>query len=182
MRDTSRSPVGDTLMDRIDLKLLAALQADGGQTNQALADAVGLSASSCLRRVERLKADGVIRATVALVDPAALGRPLTAIIEVELERHGTALSDFLTLARAEPAATHVYAVTGESDAILILRLVDMEELNAFCDRLLRDDHYVSRFRTLFVMQTTKESTAIAPAPALSRKAAPDARTAATRRK
>lgn len=167
-------------MDKIDLKLLAALQTDGSQTNQALADAVGLSPSSCLRRVERLKAEGVIRATVALVDPAALGRPLTAIIEVELARHGTALTDFLALARIEPAATHVYAVTGESDAILILRLVDMDELNAFCDRLLRDDHYVTRFRTLFVMQTTKESTAIAPGLALSRKAGPKGRRPATR--
>lgn len=169
-------------MDRIDLKLLAALQADGGQTNQALADAVGLSPSSCLRRVERLKAEGVIRSTVTLVDPAALGRPLTALIEVELARHGAALSDFLALARAEPAATHVYAVTGDSDAVLILRLADMDELNALCDRLLRDEHFVTRFRTLIVMQTAKESTAIVAGPGMARKAGPREPAPARRRR
>ena len=154
-------------LDRIDLKLLAALQRDGGQTNQALAGSVGLSASSCLRRVERLKAAGVIRSTIVLVDPAALGRPLTAIVEVELERHGSALREFLALAQVEPAITHAYAVTGEVDVVLVLRLVDMNEFNALYERLFSDDLRVSRFWTSFVMQTAKESTVIEADPALS---------------
>lgn len=148
-------------MDRLDLKLLAALQADGGRTNAALAEEVGLSPSSCLRRVRRLKRTGIIRKTVTLVDPNALDRGLTAIVEVELERHGDRrMRDFIAQARSERAVTHVYAVTGEVDVILMLRLVDMAEYQDLCERLFHNDGNVARFRTLFVMETAKEETAI----------------------
>lgn len=148
-------------MDRLDLKLLAALQKDASRTNAALAEEVGLSPSSCLRRVQRLKAKGVIRRTVALIDPAVLGRGLMAIVEVELERHGSQqIRAFLNIARAEAAVTHAYAVSGEIDVILIMRLIDMNEFHHVCERLFRDDKNIARFRTLFVMQTAKEETAI----------------------
>lgn len=148
-------------MDRLDLKLLAALQADGGRTNAALAEEAGLSPSSCLRRVRRLRKAGIIRKTVALVDPKALNRGLTAIVEVELERHGDhRMRGFIAKARAERAVTHVYAVTGEVDVVLILRLVDMAEYQDLCERLFRNDANVARFRTLFVMEAAKEDTAI----------------------
>lgn len=151
-------------MDRLDLKILAALQADASRTNAALADEVGLSPSSCLRRVQRLQATGVIRKTVALVDPGALGRGLAAIVEVELERHGDQrMRAFLAGARTEPAVTHAYAVTGEVDVVLMLRLVDMAEYQGVCERLFRDDANVARFRTLFVMDAAKEETAVPPA-------------------
>lgn len=148
-------------MDRLDLKLLAALQKDASRTNAALAEEVGLSPSSCLRRIQRLKANGVIKRTVALIDPAAVGRVLRAIVEVELERHGAHhMRTFLAHAKSEPAVTHAYAVSGEVDVVLMLRLHDMEEFHDLCERLFRDDNNVARFRTLFVMQMAKEETGV----------------------
>ncbi len=67
-------------MDRIDRKLLNLLQSDASRTNVEMADAVGLSASSCLRRVQRLHKSGVIDRIVAILNPAKAGRVLKALV------------------------------------------------------------------------------------------------------
>jgi len=60
-------------LDQIDLRIVAVLQEDASIENQELARLVHLSPAPCLRRVRRLKEDGVIKQTVALIDPARLG-------------------------------------------------------------------------------------------------------------
>ncbi|OCK58030.1 Lrp/AsnC family transcriptional regulator [Bradyrhizobium sp. LMTR 3] len=148
-------------MDKIDRKLLNLLQNDASRTNAELADLVGLSPSSCLRRVRRLKQGGVIDRVVALLSPAKAGRGMKAIVTVELERHGEQyMRDFLGLAAKESAVTQAYSVSGETDAVLMLRLRDMEEFDAICERLFRDRTNVARFYTMFVIRTAKEATAI----------------------
>ena len=74
-------------LDRIDLLLLAELQRAGRQTNAELAERVNLSASACLRRVQRLERDGVIAGYRAEVDPERLGLGLQAFVRVQLGRH-----------------------------------------------------------------------------------------------
>ncbi|WP_110670751.1 Lrp/AsnC family transcriptional regulator [Salinicola halophilus] len=148
-------------MDRLDKRILEALQRDASRTNLAIAEAVGLSPSSCLRRIRRLRADGMIDRTVAILDPARTERRLKALVNVELARHGDRqVRQFLALATAEPAVMSAYAVTGESDVILMLRLVDMAEFDALCERLFRDQTNVARFFTAVVTRTAKEETAI----------------------
>ena len=79
-------------LDDIDWALLAALQTDAGQSNQALAERLHLSPPTTLRRVRRLREAGLIAREVALLDEdrlAALqGHGLTAIAEVSLDRQG----------------------------------------------------------------------------------------------
>lgn len=148
-------------MDRLDLRLLEALQADAARTNAALADEVGLSPSSCLRRIRRLKAKGVIRKTVAIVDRTKIGPSLTAIVEVELARHDERRqSAFLLRAKAEPIVSQAYAVTGDVDVVLLVRPSDMTEFDELCESLLRDGDNVARFRTMIVTRTAKEETAV----------------------
>ena len=148
-------------MDRIDRKLLNLLQEDAARTNADLAEEVGLSPSSCLRRIRRLKADGVIDRTVAILDPSRAGKGLKAVITVELDRHGEQqIRRFLQLAEAEPAVTQAYAVSGETDVVLMLRLSGMDEFDALCERLFRDNTNVARFYSMFVIRTGKETTAI----------------------
>ncbi|MGZ2871039.1 Lrp/AsnC family transcriptional regulator, partial [Pseudomonas aeruginosa] len=60
------------LLDAIDRAILGALQEDARITNAALAEAVGLSPSPCLRRVRQLEEAGVIRRYATLVDPVAV--------------------------------------------------------------------------------------------------------------
>lgn len=148
-------------MDAIDRRIIEVLQQDAELTNAELADRVNLSPSSCLRRVRRLKQEGILTKTVALVDPDRLGRGLTAIVEVTLERHGAeAQQRFLDLVSAEPAVTQVYSVTGETDVLLVVHLVDMKEYQEICNRLFNHDPNVVKFRTLFAMERIKFETAI----------------------
>jgi DNA-binding Lrp family transcriptional regulator len=148
-------------MDRIDKKLLNLLQRDASRTNVDLADAVGLSPSSCLRRTQRLRKSGVIERIVAILNPAKSGRTIKALVTVELKLHGEQhMRRFLDIAIAEEAVSQAYAVTGETDVVLMLRLRDMEEYAPLCDRLFSDDNNVARFFTMVVIRTAKEETAI----------------------
>lgn len=148
-------------MDKIDRRLLVLLQQDASRTNAELADLVGLSASSCLRRVRRLKEAGVIERIVAVLSHAKAGRRIKAIVTIQLERHGEAFMDrFLRKAAKEPAVAQAYSVSGETDAVLMLRLVDMDEFDAFCERMFDADGNVARYYTLFILRTAKETTAI----------------------
>lgn len=148
-------------MDRIDRKLLNLLQRDASRTNTAMADEVGLSPSSCLRRVRRLRQSGIVDRIVAILNPAKAGRVLKALVTVELKLHGEQhMRRFLDRVVTEEAVANAYAVTGEADVVLMLRLRDMEEYDALCDRLFRDQDNVARFFTMMVIRTAKEETAL----------------------
>lgn len=148
-------------MDRIDKKLLYFLQRDASQTNAALADKVALSPSSCLRRIRRLRQAGIIDRVVAILNPARTGRPLKALVTVELKLHGEQhMRRFLDIAVQEDAVYQAYAVTGQADIVLGMRLCDMEEFDAICERLFREQTNVARFFTMMVIRTAKDETAI----------------------
>lgn len=148
-------------MDRIDRKLLNMMQRDASRTNVDMADEVGLSPSSCLRRLQRLRKSGVIDKIVAILNPARAGRVIKAVVTVELKLHGEQhMRRFLDIASAEAAVSQAYAVTGATDVVLMLRLRDMEEFDLLCDRLFRDQTNVARFFTMIVIRTAKEETAI----------------------
>lgn len=148
-------------MDKIDRKILNLMQRDASRTNADMAEEVGLSPSSCLRRVQRLHKTGVIDKIVAILNPTKAGRGIKALVAVELKLHGEQhMRRFLDTASAEEAVSQAYAVTGESDVVLMLRLRDMEEFEFLCDRLFRDETNVARFFTMMVIRTAKEETAI----------------------
>ncbi len=97
---------------------------------------------------------------VAILNPAKVGRGIKALVTVELKLHGEQhMRRFLDVAITEEAVSHAYAVTGETDVVLMLRLRDMEEFDALCDRLFRDQTNVARFFTMMIIRTAKEETA-----------------------
>ena len=148
-------------MDRIDRKILNLMQRDASRTNAEMADEVGLAPSTCLRRVQRLKKTGVIDKIVAILNPARAGRGIKALVTVELKQHGEQhMRRFLDIATTEDAVSSAWSVTGETDVVMMLRLADMEEYDALCDRLFRDQTNVARFFTMMVIRTAKEETAI----------------------
>ena len=145
-------------LDKIDIKLLNLLQRDASATNARLADSVGLSPSSCLRRIRRLKASERV---VAIVNPAKTGRVLKALVTVELNRHGEQhMQRFFDLVRQEPAVAQAYAVTGDADIALQLRLRDMQEYDELCQRLFQDQTNVARYVTMMIIRTAKDETAL----------------------
>jgi len=148
-------------LDNLDVRILAQLQRDADLSNAALAARVGLSPSACLRRVARLKKQGIIRRIVAVVDPARVAHGLTAIVTVEFARHGAVhRQDFLARVRIEPTVTQCYMVTGDVSCVLIAHMRDMDDYLALADRLFERDDNVQAFYTHIVMQTIKHEPGI----------------------
>jgi DNA-binding Lrp family transcriptional regulator len=73
-------------LDRIDIKILAALQRHGRLTNQKLANTVGLSPRACLERVRKIEAAGIITGYQAVIEIAQVARPINVFAEIVLER------------------------------------------------------------------------------------------------
>jgi DNA-binding Lrp family transcriptional regulator len=74
-------------LDRIDHEILNHFQNNARMTNKELAAAVGLAPSSCLTRVQRLRAEGVLGEAHAWVAPEAMGIGLQALVAVRLHQH-----------------------------------------------------------------------------------------------
>ena len=97
MRPATKAGLTAPRLDRLDLKILAALQLDGRMTNVKLAQAVGLSPTPCLQRVRRLEAAGYIKGYGAAIDLARLGPHIVVFTEITLRSHGR--EDFLRFER-----------------------------------------------------------------------------------
>ena len=119
-------------MDTIDSEILRLLRADGRMSWQELGAAVGLSANAAGDRVRRLRRAGVITGFVALVDPAAGGRVLEALVGVTLKRGIDSDAFAVAAAKLEPV-TEVLHLSGEPDYQLRVACRDTAEL----DTLLR---------------------------------------------
>lgn len=143
-------------MDAFDRKLLALVQQNARLTAEQLGERIGLSASACQRRLKRLRETGVIEAEIAVVAPEAVGRSLTMIVEVSLEReHPHIVDAFKKSMRATPEVMQCYYVTGDADFILVLTARDMKSYERFTQRFFFDNPQVRRFRTFVVMDRTK---------------------------
>jgi DNA-binding Lrp family transcriptional regulator len=87
LTDPQKVSAGQSGLDELDLRLLAALVRHPGRSNKALADEVGIAESTSAYRVRALRARGVFAGFRAVLDTAALGLPLQAVIRVRLGRH-----------------------------------------------------------------------------------------------
>jgi DNA-binding Lrp family transcriptional regulator len=116
-------------LDAIDRALLLELQNDARQTNKALADKVGVAPSTCLERVRELRARGVITGFTATVDPAAVGRPMEAIMSIQqASAQRQATENLLEHASSLPETVRVMALTGTTDFIVHVAVRDMDHL------------------------------------------------------
>lgn len=148
-------------LDAFDLKLLSILQSSTRGTADELARQVGLSPSACLRRVRRLREAGVIEAEVAVVKPRAVGRELTMVVQVALERERADIIDtFKRAMRATPEVMQCFYVTGDTDFILIVTMPSMQDYEQFTNRFFFQNPNVRRFTTMVVMDWVKVGLAV----------------------
>ena len=139
------------VMDATDSEILRVLRGDGRISWSELGAAVGLSANAAAERVRRMRRDGVIIGFTAMVDPAAGGRTVEALVGVTLAR-GTDSDAFSTaVARLEPV-TEVLHLTGAPDYQLRVSCRDTAELDALL-RTLRRDLGVEHTETHVVLTT-----------------------------
>ncbi len=116
-------------LDSIDRALISELQNDARQTNKALAAKVGVAPSTCLERVRELQARGVITGFHAAIDPAAIGRPMEAILSIQQRgEHRHATERLLGDLAARPETVRVMALTGTTDFIAHVAVRDMNEM------------------------------------------------------
>lgn len=126
-------------LDRIDLRLLNALQGNGRATNLELAEAVNLSPAQTLRRHRRLEEVGLIKRYETRLDPASLGLNVVAFIQVTMERgHIRELGRFVKLISELPQVLECFSVTGDIDYMLKVVEKDLKSLSSFLlDTLMR---------------------------------------------
>lgn len=149
-------------LDRIDRRILAELQRDGGLSNQALAERVGLSPSPCLRRVKALEESGVISKRVTLLDRKKLGLSLTALIQISMDRHTPErFEKFESTVKQFPEVLSCLLVTGQdADYLLIVVVPDMDTYQQFLlDKITRIPG-VSGVHSSFVMRWVVDTTAL----------------------
>jgi Lrp/AsnC family leucine-responsive transcriptional regulator len=147
---------GTEAPDDIDRRLLDLLQADATRTNQALAEAAGVSPATALRRVRRLTESGVIERQVALLAPRLFDEGLTAIAEVSLDRQGSELLQaFESRALAEPAVQQCYRVSPGPDFVLVAWVPDMNAWGVLVQRLFTQDANVRNVKTYFSVKRAK---------------------------
>ncbi len=143
-------------LDRIDVKLLEAVQLNNRLTSDELAGSVGLSATACQRRLKKLRDEGVIEGDVAIVSPKAAGRPVSMLVLVSLERERADIIDrFKNAIRSTKEVMTGYYVTGDADFVLVVTARDMEEYEQFTRRFFYENPDIKSFKTLVVMDRVK---------------------------
>lgn len=146
-------------LDRIDLRILNALQHDGRLSNLKLAEAVALSPTAVLARVQRLARDGFILGYEARLNPAQLGAGMLVFVEVLLDRTTPNVFDaFKAAVQAHPAILECHMVAGGFDYLLKTRMADMQAYREFAGTVLWQLPGVRETRTYAVMEEVKNST------------------------
>jgi Lrp/AsnC family leucine-responsive transcriptional regulator len=141
-------------LDRIDREILDLLQRDGRLTNAALAEQVHLSASACLRRVQRLERDGIIAGYAAVLDPAAVGRATSVFVEVSLNsQREDALEAFERAVRDCPDIAECHLMSGGSDYLLRVAVENTQEYERVHKQHLSRLPFVARIRSSFALRS-----------------------------
>lgn len=153
------------VLDAIDRRILRVLQEDGRVTYDVLAQQVGLSPSTVLRRVKRLEESGVVRRYVALLAPELIGLPLTAYLNVRLEKHTerhkrNPMDLFRAAVQTWPEVVECAALTGEMDYLLRVAVHDMAHYTRFVMETLLKHPSVQDCKTSFVLDSVKHTTAL----------------------
>lgn len=143
-------------LDAVDQRVLVQLQRDASLTNQALAERVGVSPATALRRVKALREAGVIEAFVALLSPDKLGAGLTALVEVSLDQQGAEhLDAFEGHALPFAEVQQLYRVSPGPDFVLVLQVRDMDAYAQLAQRLFTTQANVRNVKAFFSVKRAK---------------------------
>lgn len=148
-------------MDALDRRILRLVQRDCSLSATELGERCGTTESTALRRLKRLRRDGIISAEVAIVDGRKVGRGLLLLVTVRLEREdGRAVTAFVDRVRAHPDVLQFYFVTGSVDYLILLSVASMEDYDRFLQEQLVADPLIVMSDTNVVIRPLKMSTAI----------------------
>ena len=147
-------------MDRIDRNILACLQRDAGLSVAEIAERVGLSTTPCWRRIQNLEKAGVIRARVALLDPAKLNVGVTVFVRLRTSQHAHEWLEGFARAIAEmDEVVEFYRMSGDIDYLLKIVVPDIASYDAVYKRLIRAAEF-SDVSSSFALEEIKYTTAL----------------------
>ena len=145
------------MLDSFDLALLNLVQKDDSQTADQLARRVALSSSAIARRLRRLRKEGWIARTIALLGDQLAERRMRAVVLVQLSEHADQSGKARLLQRigAAPQVQSCYELAGTWDLLLLFDCATMGEFNDIAERVLVSDSTVHRYETSFVKRQAK---------------------------
>lgn len=149
-------------LDRTDRRILEIIQTQGRISNLELAEAIGLSATPCARRVKRLEDEGIIKSHVTLLDPDKLDLKLMAILGISMDRHTPErFENFDNIIRDFPEVLECNVVTGQaSDYLLKVIVPDMSYYEEFLLGRLTRIEGVTGVHSSFVLRNVVNKTAL----------------------
>lgn len=145
------------MLDDYDLALLDQLQRDDGRTADELAADVPLSPSAIARRLRRLRGEGWIERTIALLSPRLTARRLRSLVLIQLHDHAPAagLARLRQLLSEDEAVQWCAEISGGFDLALLVDASDMDAFGAWADETLASSAVVRRYETSFVKRTIR---------------------------
>ena len=145
-------------MDDMDRKILRVLQVDSSLSASDVARQVGLSASPCWKRINRMQNEGIIKRRVAVLDADRLGFGLTVFVSIKTGEHSSSwLKEFSKQVTAMPEVMEFHRMAGEVDYLLKVVVEDMKVFDEFYKRLI-DLTALSDVTSRFSMETIKDMT------------------------
>jgi DNA-binding Lrp family transcriptional regulator len=149
-------------MDAVDQRIVALLVADARASYAEIGARVSLSAPAVKRRVDRLRASGVIKGFTAVIEPAAVGWTTEAFVELFCSGRTTP-AQITVATRRHPEVIGAYTVSGQADALVHLRAADIPHLEQALERL-RAEPFVTSTRSMVVLSRLVETPTPVPAP------------------
>lgn len=147
-------------MDRIDRKILDLLQQDGNLSVADIGHKVGLSATPCWKRIQRLESQGIIQRRVALLDPDKLGLGLTVFVCIEAGDHSReSLEHFVVMVSAMPEVVELHRMAGDVDYLLRVVVADVKAYDVFYKQLI-DIAPLKKVTSRFSVERVKSTTVL----------------------
>ena len=153
-------------LDKIDARLLDLVQRNNRLTSEELGAKVGLSATGVQRRLKRLRSERVIESDVSIVSPKAVGRTVTTLLFISLERDRADIVDrFKQTICSMSEIMSAFYVTGEADFVLLVTARNMEDYERFTRRIVYENADIKSFKTMVVLDRVKAGFTV-PIPSL----------------
>jgi Lrp/AsnC family leucine-responsive transcriptional regulator len=143
-------------LDDFDRRLITAIQKNNRLTADELGEIAGISRSAVQRRLKRFRDEKIVEADISVVSAKAVGRPMTFVVEVEMERERTDLLDEFRRSMLKlDDVQQCYYVTGQADFILVVTAPDMTAYEEFSRRVFNDNPNIRRFHSNVVIDRVK---------------------------
>lgn len=144
-----------------EIRLLREIQRDASLSLAELATRCGMAQSTVWRKLQEFETAGLVRARVALLDPAKAGCKLTVMASISLQDHAEeTVTGFARLIEGQPSIVECFATSGGADYMLKIRVKDVEAYERFMTHTLLRSSYVREVHSSFVLKELKSTTEI----------------------